>query len=517
MATDLDDLPYANGMRFDPTRVCYRFTRKEILETIFDWANASDAQEQILLLTGLAGSGKSAIAHTIAQRFYALHRLGSSFFCSLSKHENSRPEKIFSTVARDIADLEPEFKVKLWDAIKDNRSLRKTESPQEQYDSFICGPMKGLTMVGPVLIVIDALDECGDTDRFDELVEVLSMRISELPPNFRILLTTRDGETDIEKAFYANPLVRHMRMADIESTSTDIDITAFVHNKLSGIIPALEVDWPRGSWCSELVCKAHGLFIFASTACLFIIGKGKVDISPSERLKQVLSSASAAFGILDGLYLQVLKHAVAETGMTKFKSLMGRILTAVRPLSITALNDLREEGEDVVTTTLLQPLGSLLSGTTHPNTPLQPLHATFAEFIVKSDRSMTFHIDAEQAERSLTRSCFRVMDRGLKRDLCDFGDVFIQYSDIDDLRSRTKIPEALEYACRSWIPHLHNVKNDIFLPLFPLIHRILHVHLLHWIEAWSLMQQLDSAVMLLRSLMEWLEVCHFFFSRTRTK
>jgi hypothetical protein len=512
-AIDLNDLPYAGGMRFDPGRCCLPSTRKEILEEIFDWANDLNTQQRrILLLTGLTGSGKSAIAHTIAQRFSELRRLGSSFFCSRSKPQNSRPEMVFCTIAADLAYLEPKFKARLWNVIKDDRSLRKTESPQEQFTSFICEPMKGLTTVGPLLIVIDALDEleCGDKDRMRQLVKILSEKVSDLPTNIRILLTARDGKTNIENAFYDSPLVRHMRMSDITQTSTDVDIKAFIHKELSAIPPA-QKDWPSDEWCAEsLVEKARGLFIFASTACQFIIGHGQVDASPDERLEKILSSTST--NILDGLYLEVLKFAVAETGMNQFRSLMGLIVTAAIPLSINTLNDLHQEGGKALAPALVQPLGALLLGTTDPNTPLQPLHASFAEFIIDPKRSDKFHVDVKEANAIFASSCLHVMNSGLKRDLLNIGDIFTHYSNIKDHPGlMQKIPVELQYACKFWISHFSEVDAnvDFFLQQ---IETFLYNHLLHWIESLSLMQQLETAVSMLPRLEQWLKIFFYFFS-----
>ena len=516
-AIDLNDLPYAGGMRFDPGRCCLPSTRTEILERIFDWANdLSTQQRRILLLTGLTGSGKSAIAHTIAQRFSELRRLGSSFFCSRSKPQNSRPEMVFCTIAADLANLEPKFKARLWNVIKDDRSLRKTESPQEQFASFICEPMKGLTTVGPLLIVIDALDEleCGDKDLKDQmkkLVRILSEKVSDLPANIRILLTARDGETNIENAFYDNPLVRHMSMSDITQTSTDVDIKAFILNELSAIPPA-QKDWPSDESCAEsLVEKARGLFIFASTACQFIISRGQVDASPSERLEKILSSTST--NILDGLYLEVLKYAVSETGMNQFKLMMGLIVTAEIPLSINTLNGLCwQEGGKKLAPALVQPLGALLLGTTDPDTPLQPLHASFAEFIIDLERSDKFHVNVNEAHAIFASSCLHVMNNSLKHDLCNIGDIFIQYLDIEDYPGlMQKIPAELQYACQFWNSHLYEVDTNVD-SLLQQIETFLFNHLLHWIESLGLMQQLEGGVMMLHGLKQWLKACFNFFS-----
>ena len=46
----------------------------------------------------------------------------------------------------------------------------------------------------PVLIVLDALDECGTPELRRNLLDVLRDRLSSLPANFRILITSRPEE-----------------------------------------------------------------------------------------------------------------------------------------------------------------------------------------------------------------------------------------------------------------------------------------------------------------------------------
>ncbi|KDQ54643.1 hypothetical protein JAAARDRAFT_94669, partial [Jaapia argillacea MUCL 33604] len=110
------------------------------------------------LVTGVAGSGKSAIAHTVARHFSDQKRLGSSLF--FKRNVTERPETLFGTIARDLADSDPEFRSKLLGVVRGSRSLIQTTSVLRQFQSFILEPTKDLMMVGPLVIVIDALDEC---------------------------------------------------------------------------------------------------------------------------------------------------------------------------------------------------------------------------------------------------------------------------------------------------------------------------------------------------------------------
>jgi hypothetical protein len=101
-------MPYAKGAGYDPKKGCLRGTREEVIDEICQWVNRDgDGVPRMFLLIGVAGTGKSAIAHTVAERFDAARRLGSSFCFDRSHQEERRPDNIFSTIARDLADLDP--------------------------------------------------------------------------------------------------------------------------------------------------------------------------------------------------------------------------------------------------------------------------------------------------------------------------------------------------------------------------------------------------------------------------
>jgi chloramphenicol 3-O-phosphotransferase len=82
-----------------------------------------DIRPRVVLLTGMAGMGKSAIARTIAEQFDEQKRLGSSFFFDRLDDAKNRADNVFSTIACDIAGLNQRIRENLWDIIKDRRSL----------------------------------------------------------------------------------------------------------------------------------------------------------------------------------------------------------------------------------------------------------------------------------------------------------------------------------------------------------------------------------------------------------
>src|ERR1700683_3955690 len=102
---------------------------------------------------------------------------------------------------------------------------------------------------------------------------------------------------------------------------------------LSGI-PDLESKWPTKAWCRMLVGKSDGLFQWASTACQ-ALKDGEGGVLPTEILTRFYNLASG----LDQLYTEVLSQSFEPNnamGMFRFQLVIGRILVAKEPLSISA-------------------------------------------------------------------------------------------------------------------------------------------------------------------------------------
>ncbi|KIN00703.1 hypothetical protein OIDMADRAFT_125193, partial [Oidiodendron maius Zn] len=86
--------------RHEPT--CIQDTRVDLMQEIYNWADGQDKQ-CIFWLSGLAGTGKSTIARTIALRYSEQKRLGTSFFFSRGGGDVSHAGKFFTSIAVQLA------------------------------------------------------------------------------------------------------------------------------------------------------------------------------------------------------------------------------------------------------------------------------------------------------------------------------------------------------------------------------------------------------------------------------
>ena len=95
-----------------------------------------------------------------------------------------------------------------------------------------------------------------------------------------------------------------------------------------------------------------------------------------------------------------------------------------------------------------------------------------------------------------------------KDDICGVGDPFYQNKDISNDIIQKVLSEAVCYACHYLMDHIDNVDSATVI-LTNRIGTFLCEHLLHWIEALSLMNMMDIAHPSLVSLEQWLKVSSF--------
>ena len=509
-------MPYATGARFRKDKCCLPGTREEFMDKIIKWAYDPDDSRRLCLLLGHAGSGKSAIAHTMSQRFHELERLGSSFCFDENYADERRPDVVFCTIARDIADRDPCFRRALAYIIR-SKSLRTTQDITTQFESFILEPMKQLTSVGPIFVVIDALDESGKTRKQRHaLVNILLKRLSELPANFRVLITSRP-EVDVLE--YDEQTTYVLRMDDIPVPQTNRDILAYVKHQLTD--PSKRQLVISEKSCRQLAKKAEGLFQWAFVACDYIKDRRGGSTHKKRFLKVLEASATDATESLDRIYTAVLKQNFKpeeSEEIALFKSVMGQILATFEPISVNTLTELRDSTQPAGTMendresisslasvpSVVQYMGSLLSGVDDPSVPLRSLHTSFRDFLTSKERGQHFYVDAIH-HPTLAFACLRVMNSALRFNICDLETSYKRNKDMHDLEQRVQknIPPQLSYACRFWAEHLRLSPYDE--KLREELESLLFKNLIFWFEVLSLLQAIGRAATSLTSVLEWIQ------------
>lgn len=215
----LQMLPRADAAAFDSfvedrkRSKCLEGTRVEILNHIAEWGTGR-GDEIIFWLNGLAGTGKSTIAQTIPDLFSDTNYLGASFFFSRGKTGRGDARVLFSSLALQLTESSPTFKIYIADFLKGNTSIGQ-KTLQRQGACLILGPLseldKRLLFPLVLVLVIDALDKCaGDKDV--RTILRLFNKVSNLTNiQVRVFITSRP-QTPICLGFGELPGVVHTNL-----------------------------------------------------------------------------------------------------------------------------------------------------------------------------------------------------------------------------------------------------------------------------------------------------------------
>jgi hypothetical protein len=83
---------------------CLEGTREQLISDIFTWFNNPDPSgKHVFWLNGLAGTGKSAVARTVADHAQEQGRLAATFFFSRSLVVTRAPSAIIPTIVYQLA------------------------------------------------------------------------------------------------------------------------------------------------------------------------------------------------------------------------------------------------------------------------------------------------------------------------------------------------------------------------------------------------------------------------------
>jgi hypothetical protein len=499
---------------YNSDKACLPGTREEILGDIQSWINDVSSSHRALLLTGEAGTGKSAIAHSIARLYDGMGRLGSAYCFNRNEVELTRIDTVIPTIARHLASCEPQMRAVLSQMIEKKPTVTQTQGIRQQFDELLLPLLSQVDIPGPVVVVIDALDESNPTSRRN-LLAALKDILVELPSNIRIIITSR-LESDVKNALGSHNLVLWMQMGDIDTACAARDINQYIHSQLQELQNSF-TDYEVT--CNELVIAAGALFQWAYTACRVIIRSQQKMCSAQEAVDSILSVSkdSETSKPLDQLYMQILSQ-IFEDGPVpqRYGIVMSHVLAAFEPLSMRSLDDL------LVKSGVLKPgdvnmvvgqLGSLLSGTDNSHRIVRPLHISFRDFLTDKGRSSQFVVQLGPTQDiSFLTGSLVVLNEQLVFNMCNLKTSYKLNSDYSNLDSdlKEKTSAILVYAAVYWGKHLDQIVSiDATLlnklHLVNCITELLKKKGLFWIEALSLLKALKSGSSALATVTKYLQ------------
>ena len=181
-----------------------------------------------------------------------------------------------------------------------------------------------------------------------------------------------------------------------------------------------------------------------------------------------------------------------------FGKAVGAIVVLFDSLSADGLGDLLGIGKARVMMTL-RFLHSLLHIPKDEKCAIRPLHPSFRDFLLDGERcrERIFRIDHKDAHLKVAEKCLTMMSHSLRENICNLANEVTPARLVEGECIENAVPPQLRYACLHWVDHLLNAgqarKQSKCLEDNKQVHTFLQLHLLHWLEALTLLREADRA------------------------
>lgn len=475
-------------------------TRQSLMTEIDTWLAEPKSEERILWLNGMAGTGKTTISRTVARNLDENGYLGASYFFSRGQADLDSATKLVPTIANQLANKIPILRRYICEAIATHRNICE-RTMADQWKELVVKPLSKVETqrtTPTIVILVDALDECDSEEEIRNVTKCISGAPNVDNFSLRFILTSRP-ESHIRA--YFRPLVavsRNLALHEVSQDEMDNDITVYLTYEFGCIREdnGLDDGWPGKQVIALLSQRAGGLFIYAATACRFVRDRRWL---PEDRLKLIIAGqrhSKSPTAELDDTYTEVLQQSVLgdcdeeekDILSRRFRQIVGSVIVLFEALNAKALSKLLNVPERMMQVTL-SPLGAVLAVPDDSSGTVRILHPTFRDYLLDSDRCSeeAFHVDDRLAHEAIARRCINIMSSHLSADISDLHRPAASIADTDRIGLHTLLPFHVRYACTHWTQHL--ARANIQLADDDEIHLFLKRHLLHWIEALTLMRR----------------------------
>jgi hypothetical protein len=364
----------------------------------------------------------------------------------------------------------------------------------------------------PVIIIIDALDECADQKAVTQLLSIISQYAPKL--HFKFFVTSRP-EQQIGNRFNQPEFGQHSKFVlhDVEEDVVAADIALYFRARLGEIAheqrtEVLAQSWPSEEQFKTLVHHAGKLFIYAATVCEYVEGGKSVIARLNVATRISGSTLNGKTGTLDNLYGHIVTAAYAEADVEEkvhIRNVLQMVISAENPMSIDAISTLLQTTCETVHAAL-QPLHAVLNIPSHNDysSSILTFHASFPDFMNSRERSGSNYLDPSQSHQWMALQCLECI-QPLKENICGISGQ-LSNAEIGMSTIKEHIPDGLAYACTYWPFHASKtilVEGNIPSNMCTVLEEFFDNKVLQWTECMSLLDQLNTAIEGLQQLKIW--------------
>ncbi|RDH18228.1 hypothetical protein M747DRAFT_283652 [Aspergillus niger ATCC 13496] len=453
-------LPFAKSACFNSRErehdsFCLEGTRVDLLKDIAEWIDA-DHDEGIFWLSGMAGTGKTTVARTVARNYDQQSRLAASFFFTDENGDANSADIFASAVACQLASFDTSMKNAIQDVLE-RCPLLPYQGLSEQWTRLVKEPLAAFTKKpnqNPLLIVVDGLDLCPEKNDQRLILRLLSSITHDCENKVIVFLASRP-ESAIRSELSG---IRHktLRLQDINRRIVDSDIKLLLNHEIGKIMAPFEPFETKSLWGSGIiptfVIFARGLFLWAATACQYI-RNAKTPQIVLQRLRNIDAERpekGTPIEVLYKIYTSILDDSVNdawdEHEKATYWNSTRRILCAITynrgMLSKPALANLIQM-DDI--DSMLEDLHSIIRIPEDNNKQIGFLHISLHKFVTTMEHP-SLYLTPQQSHSMLADTCLDLLNEACGQDSGKLQ---------NGAEPKTqKVSQALQYACTKWVDHL---------------------------------------------------------------
>lgn len=478
-----------------PDSYAWILTRKEFTA----WKN--EDRTRILWIKGHPGKGKTMLLIGVVKEFLALTEEGgllSFFFCQANDPKLNN----FTAILRGL----------IYQMIVQDMSL--ISHIRERYD--IQGPSlfhdlnahvalaeiftKILHSAGSskMYLVVDALDEC--QEGLSRLLDLI--RLTSSNRRVKWLLSSRH-RFDIEDGFKPVDYLAELDLEkDVQGNVSDA-VSAYIDHKVLELAKFRRYNGElQENVRSYLKANANGTFLWVALVC-------KQLASPKTSLLNTLPTLKSFPLGLPKFYQRMMdemRNLNGEYDLEICRRTLAVVTLAYQPINLEELVAFADLPAELLydLQTLEEIIGRCGSFLFLRRGVIYFVHQSAKDYLMKAEADIFPHGRDENHDRMVSQS-IQMMSSTLRKDIYNLRDPGCSIYQIPAFDAGLDPLASLGYACCHWVHHLEQLdtrqRQSAGFCEDGQIHLFLETHLLHWLEALSLMRKMSDGVLAVTKLM----------------
>ncbi|KAG8715531.1 hypothetical protein FRC08_010488 [Ceratobasidium sp. 394] len=461
--TQLDRLPRpvaawysSSGPNLPKRNGCTANTRVDVLEQLREWSSYN-SHPRLYWLNGTAGTGKTVIAYSFCEYLDTSGKLAASFFCTRRLAECRDANTILPSISHQLSTFSRPFRHAISGVISQDVDVRALPV-EKQFESLIAAPLRqvGHTFPAGVVVVIDALDECEDDDKVDQILKALLTQAPGLPIKFLVTSRPEPKTARRMQSKQIDDVFLERCLDKLDPSTVREDVKTYIGAELA-------VANPSASDLDRLAELSSLSFGHAESFVRYILrgysSKGTEGIERMRRLVDVpITPQGDDDERIDPKYTALLEAAletdtVGDSDQAETTLALRTVVCAQEPLTVDALAGLLGLDARKLTLHTLRSLWPVLE-ITETSGLVTPWHTSFMKYLLDQRRSGRFYCDSKEHNAWFAQTCFDLIkappslsEGHASETLPDRGGLTADES------SKMDAPE-LVYACRYWATHL---------------------------------------------------------------